>query len=199
MKPNIAIKIPLIILVSLLGLSYFVLLGGSIYEAIVFPASPQKVTLSQAMTIDSQNEPVFLFFRKALYVSITDAIWDCASVQQVDAPAYRVDHTEGAFSNANMDAIVLVQINGLYTCNELRHMQLAGKLERLTEGPVYSKTAMNELAIIGKNPDAITFELCTHCTPAEARIFPLLFFLIPFAMGGIYAYGKCQQMSQDSD
>lgn len=199
MKHNIAVKVLLFILVSLLGLSYFVFLGGSLYEAVVFPASPQKITLSQAMAMDSQTEPVFLFFRKAIYVSITDAIWNCASVQQVDAPAYRVDHTEGIFSNANMDAFVFVQINGLYTCQELQQMEVAGRLERFTQGPVNSETAMNGSAIIGANPKAVTFELCTHCTAVEARIFPLFFFLIPFAMGGIFAYGRCQQMNQDID
>lgn len=199
MKQNIVVKLVFLILLSLLGFFYLLLLGGSIYEAVVFPQSPQKVTLSQVIAMDSQNKSAFLFFRKAQYVSITDAIWECASVKQVDAPRYRVDHTEGVFSNANTDTFVFVQINGLYTCQELQNMDVAGKLERSTKRPVEYESDTNGSVIKGEDSEAITFELCTHCTPPEARVFPLFFFLIPFAMGGIFAYGKCQQQNENID
>jgi len=197
MKQNIVVKIVFAILFGLLGFSYLLLLGGTLYEAVVFPQFPQKATLSQAIVMDSQNKPVFLFFRKANYVSITDAIWDCASVKQVDAPGNKVDHTDGVFSNANMDAFVFVQLKGSYTCQELQKMDIAGKLERMTKRPVAYESDINGSVILGEQSEAITLELCTHCTPLEARLFPLLFFFIPFPMWGIFVYGKCQQLNQD--
>jgi hypothetical protein len=196
MKQNSVARFVFAIFLSLLGISYLVFLGGSIYEAIVFPPSPQKVTLAQAIVMDSENKPAFLFFRKALYISITDAIWECASVTQEDAPPNTVEHTHGVLLNANKDAYVFVEINGLYTCQDLQNMQVTGKLQRMTERPVEYQSDAHGLVIIDEDSEAITFELCTHCTPAEARIFPLFFFIVPFAMGGIFAYGKCQQLNQ---
>ena len=106
MKQNIVGKTVLVLILGLVGILYLLLFGGSLYEAVVFPQSPQRITLAQAVEMDRQNKPEFLFFDTALYVSITDPIWECASVKQVDTPRNRDDHTDGVFSNANNDAFV---------------------------------------------------------------------------------------------
>ena len=198
MKQNIVVKTVLVIISGLIGILYLVLLGGSTYEAVVFPQSPQKITLAQAVEMDRQNKPEFLFFDKALYVSITDAMWECASVKQVDARRNRDDHTDGVFSNANKDALVFVQIHGLYTCQELEQMEVAGKLQRFTKRPVEYKSDTNGIVVISEGSEDITFELCTRCTPSEARLYPAFFLLFPFVMWGIFEFGKRQQQKQNA-
>lgn len=197
MEQNIIGKVVLVLTLSLAGVLYLLILGGSIYEAIVFPQSPQRITLAHAVELDRQNESEFSFFDKALYVSITDAKWECASVKQVDTPRNRDDHTDGVFSNVNKDAFVFVQIHGLYSCQDLQEMEVAGKLQRFTKRPVEYESDTSGIVVIDESSSSITFELCTHCTPAEARFYPLWFFLFPFIMWGIFAYGKRQQQKQN--
>ena len=195
MKSNIVVKTILFIILTLLGVLYLVLLGGSIYEAVVFPQSPHKVTLSKAVEMDLNNKPEFLFFEKALFVDITDASWKCASVKQVDAFRNRKDHTDGVFTNSSESALVFVQIEGLYSCQELQKMEIAGKLQKFTNRPVEYQSDTNKKVVIDENSNIITFELCTHCTPSEARFYPLYFLGFPFVMWLIFEFGKRQQQN----
>jgi hypothetical protein len=68
MKPNSATKSVLVLFSGVAELLYLFFLGGSIYEAVVFPRAPQKVTLAQAVEMDLQNQPAFLVFDQTLYV-----------------------------------------------------------------------------------------------------------------------------------
>lgn len=199
MKANIVVKKLFVVFLILLGCSYLILLASSTYEAVVYPTSPPKMTLSQALLMESQNKPAFLFFRKPFYVSITDARWECASIKQVDEPLNRVDHTEGVFSNTSSDALVFVQLNGLHTCEQLQNTHVTGKLERFTRRPVAYESDANGSVRIGKDSEAITLELCTRCTASEARLFSIFFVLIPFPMWGLFVYGKCQRQNENSE
>src|SRR5262245_11569291 len=136
MKSNIAVKALLFVMLSLPAGFYLVLLGGSIYEAVVFSQLRYRGTLAQAVEMDLNNKPGFLFFETALFVAITDASWKCASVKQVDAFQSRNDHTDGVFTDPSDSALVFVQIEGLYSCQELQSMEIAGKLQRFTNRPV---------------------------------------------------------------
>jgi hypothetical protein len=193
MKQNIVLKIVLIMVAGLAAIFYLILLGGSTYEAVVFPQSPQNVTLTQAVEMELQNKPEFLFFDKALYVSITDAVWECASVKQVDAYNNIDEHTEAVFSNGNKDALVFVRIEGLYTCRELQEMEIAGKLQRFTERPVQYESDTDGTVTLDEASETITLELITHGTPSEARLYPIFFLGLPFVIWGMFVYTRCQR------
>ena len=196
MRNNIFIKVVLFVVLGFFGLGYLVLLVGSIYEAVVFPQTPEKVTLDQAIELDTTNKPTFLFFGKSLYVIITDAKWECASVKQVDAVKNKNDHTDGVFTNANKSAVVFVQVHGLYSCQELQKKEVAGELQRFTRRPVEYQSDENGLITIDEKSEILTLSLCTHCTPFEASFYPVVFFLFPFIMWAIFKYGNRQQQKK---
>jgi len=196
MKNNILVKIILVVILSLLGLGYLVMFVGSVYEAIVFPQAPEKVTLEQAIELDATNKPTFLFFEKSLYVIITDAKWECASVKQVDARGTKKDHTDGVFTNASRSAVVFVQLQGLYSCQELQQKEVAGELQHFTRRPVEYQSDENGLITIDDKSEISTLSLCTHCTPFEASFYPVVFFLFPFIMWAIFKYGNRQQQKK---
>lgn len=196
MRNNIFIKVVLFVVLGFFGLGYLVLLVGSIYEAVVFPQTPEKVTLDQAIELDTTNKPTFLFFGKSLYVIITDAKWECASVKQVDAVKNKNDHTDGVFTNANKSAVVFVQVHGLYSCQELQKKEVAGELQRFTRRPVEYHSDENGLITIDEKSEILTLSLCTHCTPFEASFYPVVFFLFPFIMWAIFKYGNRQQQKK---
>ncbi len=196
MRNNIFIKVVLFVVLGFLGLGYLVLLVGSIYEAVVFPQTPEKVTLDQAIELDTTNKPTFLFFGKSLYVIITDAKWECASVKQVDAVKNKNDHTDGVFTNANKSAVVFVQIHGLYSCQELQKKEVTGELQHFTRRPVEYQSDENGLITIDEKSEILTLSLCTHCTPFEASFYPVVFFLFPFIMWAIFKYGNRQQQKK---
>ncbi len=138
MKQSIVGKIILYTILGLFGFFYLILLSGSIYEAVVFPRSPQKVTLAQAVEMDLQNKPEFLFFDKARYVSITDSIWECASVKQAgfDTPYSDKRHTDAVFTDSKKSAVVFVQVNGFFSCQDLQENEISGELQRFDNRPV---------------------------------------------------------------
>lgn len=193
MKQNIVIKIVLIMVAGLAAVSYLIFLGGSIYEAFVFPQSPRTVTLAQAVELDLQNKPAFLFFHKPLYVAITDAVWECASVKHVDTFRNADDHTNAVFSNGNRDALVFARVQGLYTCQELQGMNVAGKMQRLSKPPVEYENDTDGIVAIDQASDAATFELVTHASAWEARLYPIFFVGLPFVLWGMFVYARCQR------
>jgi hypothetical protein len=181
----------LFVILCLAGISYLVFLAGSIYEAIVFPQSPQKVTLAQAVEMDLQNKPAFLVFDKALYVSITDAIWECASVKQT---GYKVlsdrRYTDAVFSDAKKTAVVFVQVDGFHSCQDLKENEIPGVLKRLYTRPVEYQSDTNGTTVIDENSEVLIFGFCTHCTPSAAVGVTITCLLSPFIMWGIFERWK---------
>jgi hypothetical protein len=191
MKQNIIVKLVLFVILCLAGISYLVFLAGSISEAIVFPQSPQKVTLAQAVEMDLQNKPAFLVFDKALYVSITDAIWECASVKQT---GYKVlsdrRYTDAVFSDAKKTAVVFVQVDGFHSCQDLKENEIPGVLKRLYTRPVEYQSDTNGTTVIDENSEVLIFGFCTHCTPSAAVGVTITCLLSPFIMWGIFERWK---------
>jgi len=172
------------------------MLVGSIYEAIIFPKMPEKVTLEQAIELDATNKPSFLFFGKSLYVVITDAKWECASVKQKIGHKYNY-FTDGVFTNSNKSAVVFVQIDGFYSCEELQKKEVAGELQHATRRPIEYESDENGKIIIDDKSEVITLSLCTQCTPSQAVFYPVFFFLFPFMMWGIFEIAKREQQKRD--
>jgi len=176
---------------------YPIVLVGSIYQLIVYPDQPARVTLAEAVEMDANNKPVFLFVENSLYLTVTDAAWECASVTQA---GYRdKKHTDGVFTDKNNTAIVFVQIQGYYTCQELQSMEIAGELQSFVRRPVEYQSDNHGPVTIDENSDLITLSLCTHCDRFES-LFGVVFFLaFPFIMWGIFYFNKLQQSKLKSD
>jgi len=64
MKPNIVVKLVAIIASGLVGFLYFIVLGGNIYEAEIFPPSHQKDPLAQDLKSISKNILTVKFLTK---------------------------------------------------------------------------------------------------------------------------------------
>jgi hypothetical protein len=199
-KQSILVKILLFAVLTPMALFYLVLLVGSTYEAIVFPQFPQKVTLAQAVEMDLKNEPAFLFFEKSLYLSITDAVWECASIKQQGKLTEESDsrNTDAVFTDTKKTALVFVEVEGHYNCQELQEKEIAGELQHVTQRPVEYQSDASGLVTIDEDSEITTLSLCTHCTPSEARLYPIFFLLFPFVMWGILEFGKRQQKKQNS-
>jgi len=183
MKLKIAFKWFLKVGLYLAGVLYLGILTGSIYEAVVFPRSPQKVTLARAVEMDLLNEPAFLVFDQALYVSITDAAWECASVKQSGYKVLRERRsTDAVFSDASKTAVVFYQRDGFHSCEDLKASEIVGVLQRVYTRPVEYQSDASGRVVIGKDADALVYGFCTHCTPDGAVGIPIVGALLPFAL-----------------
>lgn len=200
-KPNIFFRILPFIILSLCGVSYLTLVIGSTYEAAVFPHSPQRVTLAQAVELYSQHKPVFLIFEKSLYVSVTDAVWECASLKQQGHRTLWSDkrHTDVIFTDAQETAVVFVELEGFHTCRELQGKEVAGELQSFTRRPFEYQSDTKGLVTIDKDSTVRMLSLCTHCTASEAWLYPVFFFLLPFVMWGILKLANASNRSRVSD
>lgn len=184
-------------IVGIIGVFYVIVLFGSIYQLSVYPEKPAEVSLAEAVEMYENNKPVFLFFERPLYLTVTDARWECASVVQA---GYRnKKHTDGVFTDGNNTAIVFVQIHGHYTCQDLQSMQIVGELQSFTRRPVHYQSDSNGLITIDHNSDVTTLSLCTHCTLTQAWFYVVFFLAFPFIMWGIFWYGKRQQSRPRTD
>ncbi|PKO15708.1 MAG: hypothetical protein CVU39_09295 [Chloroflexi bacterium HGW-Chloroflexi-10] len=193
MKQNIVVKLVLVVALCLAGILYLIFLLGSTFEAVVFPQSPQKVTLAQAVEMDLQNKPAFLVFDQALYISITDAMWECASVKQT---GYKVlsdrRYTDAVFTDAKKTAVVFVQVNGFYSCQDLKENEISGELHRLhiDTRPVEYQSDTNGITIIDEDSQVLAYRFCTHCTPSAAGFIPIFWLLIPFIIWRLSEHWK---------
>lgn len=183
MKLKIAFKWVLRVGLALVGALYLGILAGSIYEAVVFPRSPQKVTLARAVEMDLQNEPAFLVFDQALYVSITDAVWECASVKQTGYKTLRDRRsTEAVFSDASKTAVIFYQRDGFHSCEDLKANEIVGVLQRVYTRPVEYQSDAEGRVVITEDAGALVYGFCTHCTPGETAGIPIVEALLPFAL-----------------
>jgi hypothetical protein len=192
MKQNIVVILVQVIAFGLVVFFYLFFLGGSIYEAAVFPRVPQKVTLAQAVEMDLKNKPDFLVFDKVLYVSIADAVWECASVKQSGYSTLFSDkrRTDAVFTDASKTAVVFIQVDGFYNCQQLKENEISGELQRVDGRPIEYQSDTIGTTTIGENSKILTYRFCTHCNPFYAVSLPIVFVLIPLVIWGIYEYWK---------
>lgn len=168
------------IVLSLAGIAYLFFLAGSVYEALVFPGTPAEVTLSQAVKADLTNQPDFLVFDQALYVSITDAVWDCTSLKPSGYSTIFSDkrRTDAQFTDVKKTALVYVQVNGFYNCQQLQEYKLAGELQRVASPPDTGPKNIPGTSASLENP-ALIYNFCTQCTPSNAVFISIFLIGLP--------------------
>lgn len=176
----------------LVGIVYLFFLTGSVYEAVVFPQFPQEVTLARAVELDLKNKPDFLPFDKTLYVSITDAVWECASVKQTGYKTIFSDkrRTDAVFTDAQKTAVVFIQLDGFFDCEYLKAYRPLGELQYLDSRPIIYQSDTTGKTTLDVNSDILVYRFCTHCTPSNAVLVSASFVLFPLFIWGYYQYKK---------
>jgi len=199
MKTNLVgirtiLKLIKAILLALIGISYLFFLTGSIYEAFVFPRTPQKVTLAQAVKVDLINTPDFLVFDQALYVSITDAVWQCASVRQSGYSSIFIDkrRTDAQFTDAEKTAVVFIQLRGFYDCQELKEIEILGELDQVFSRPVEFQSDPGGTTIIAEDSDVLVYWIRNR-TPLDAMLQAIFMAGFPLLVWGYYQSRKNRQ------
>lgn len=191
MQKNLFVKLVRFVVFCLIGIFYLVFLVGSLYEAVVFPQTPQKVTLAHAVNLDLHNQPAFLVFDETLYVSITDAIWECASVKQTGYQGLSDRrYTDAVFTDAQKTAVVWVQVNGFYSCEDLKAKEISGELQRNKQRPIKYQSDSTGTTLIDADSEVLTYYFCTHCTPSAAVGVTIVGLLAPFVIKAIFERWK---------
>lgn len=192
MKRSFAVNLVLAILGGLIGIFYLLFLAKGIYAAVVFPREPQRVTLARAVMLDLARKPDAWIYDKALYVSITDAVWECSSVRQSGYASIFRDRrrTDAVFTDAGKSAVVFIQVNGFYSCKDLENYEPLGELQRLDERPITYQSDASGKTSIDENSGVRAYFFCIHCTPSEAILMPICSVLLPLFVWAYYKYGR---------
>lgn len=175
-------------LVLAIGLAalYLFFFVGSLYEALRFPRAPQAVTLVQAVSMARQNEPDFLVFDQTQYITITDAVWECASIRQTGYQTIFRDRrwTDAVFTDAQRTAIVFARVHGFYSCDELRAYHLMGELQPVDDGrPVQYQSDTAGMVQISAESGAIFF--FSIRSPTDATFLPIGCALLPLVVWAV--------------
>jgi len=191
MRQNIS-KLGLRILLCLAGMITLFFLAGGIYEAVVYPRTPQKATLAQAVEMDLDDKPAFWGFDEARYVSITDAVWECASVKQSGYSSIFSDkrRTDAVFTDAEKTSVVFIQVDGFYDCEDLKGYQPLGELQRLDTRPIEYQSDTTGKTVIGEDSEVLVYWFCTHCSPSNAVWVPICLVFFPVFIWGYAKYRK---------
>ena len=162
------------------GLLYMAALAGSLYEAVTFPRTPQPVPLAVAVQRQAANRPDFWVFDRTQYVSINDAVWECASLRQSGYRSLFSDkrRTEAVFTDAHQTAVVFVGVKGFFNCQELSEMTIAGELQRLDERPIQYVSSAGPVVIQDRSQPAYRLSVRG---PGEAAAVPVMLALLPAA------------------
>lgn len=190
MMKNKVLKWVLRLGLCLTGTIYLLFLAASIYYAVVFPRTPQKVTLARAVAMEQNIPPASWFLNKILYISITDAVWDCSSVRQSGYKSIfsNRQRTDALFTDPAATALVLMQADGHFNCQDLQHYEPVGVLQPIDARPVEYQNGANEITIIAAGSDLLIYRLCTHCTRSNALLLPITTVLFPLLVWGYYRH-----------
>ncbi len=166
-----------IIVFGLIGISYLFFLAGFIYEAVTYPRVPQRVTLAQAVEMDQKNTPDFLVFDKALYVTITDSVWQCASIKQSGYKTISSDkrRTDAVFTDKKRTAVVFIQLFGFYSCPDLKVAEISGELDQVYTRPVKFLSDTTGTTVIDHDSGMLVYRFRVF-KPLDA-VLNLIFFI----------------------